>query len=237
MDLDDYQNYEQTFNDSQRFIDNTNDDYRADKIDMEKEEKKLPTIDIKGKQYVMVKDRVLAFNELYPNGSIATEASIVGDTVLFKATVCPDSKNKDRAFVGHSSASKGSQGIEGQRPVEVAETSAVGRALAFLGIGIIESVASADEIIVAQSEPTVRYDSTPSSNGSWEKEYASDKQMNLIEILCRNLKIGSNDKLELMQTLNIPLGEKLSKLSATNLIKTLKEKEEISKATSNSLWA
>ena len=35
--------------------------------------KKLPTINIKDKPYVMVKDKVLAFNEDYPEGMIFTE--------------------------------------------------------------------------------------------------------------------------------------------------------------------
>ena len=30
-------------------------------------------IDIKGKKYVLVSDRVLYFNETYPNGSIVTQ--------------------------------------------------------------------------------------------------------------------------------------------------------------------
>lgn len=110
--------------------------------------KKLPTIDIKGKDYVMVKDRILAFQELYPNGSITTEKFIDGDIIVFKATVIPNvSDSPIRTFTGHSEAIRGrSMGITGQSPVEVSETSAVGRALAMLGIGIIESVASADEV-------------------------------------------------------------------------------------------
>lgn len=110
--------------------------------------KKLPTIQIKGKDYVMVKDRVLAFNELYPTGSIITEKFIDGDIIVFKATVTPDIvKAPQRVFTGHSEAIRGvSQGITGQSPVEVAETSAVGRALAMMGIGIVDSIASADEI-------------------------------------------------------------------------------------------
>ena len=36
--------------------------------------KKLPTIKVQGgKEYVMVKDRVIAFNEIYKDGSIQTE--------------------------------------------------------------------------------------------------------------------------------------------------------------------
>ena len=115
--------------------------------------KKLPTIDIKGKAYVLVKDRLIAFQELYPHGSIQTEKYENGDIIVFKATVVPDvTETPQRVFTGHSEAIRGhSQGITGQSPVEVAETSAVGRALAMLGIGVIESVASADEVVHAQA--------------------------------------------------------------------------------------
>lgn len=108
-------------------------------------EKKLPTVDIHGKEYVLVKDRILAFHDLYADiiRSIETEVTITGDAVLAKATVTV----RDSKFTGHSEAIRStSKGITGQSPVEVAETSAVGRALGMLGIGILESVASADEI-------------------------------------------------------------------------------------------
>ncbi len=106
--------------------------------------KKLNTIKIKGKEYVMVKDRIMAFNEMYPKGSIVTEI-IKNDekSVVVKATACPDNK-EIRLFTGHSEAYR--NGNMGDVPVEVAETSAVGRCLGMLGIGILDSVASADEI-------------------------------------------------------------------------------------------
>ena len=101
-------------------------------------------IDIKGKKYVLVSDRILAFNEMYPKGQIQTE--IIGDPIskmsIVKATVKPDG---DRAFTGHSQALWG-DGMMGRVALEVAETSAVGRALAMMGIGVIDSVASVDEI-------------------------------------------------------------------------------------------
>ena len=110
---------------------------------------KLNTINIKGKEYVMVKDRILAFNEIYPNGSIYTEILVNDDkSVVVKATVRTDAGLNGRNFTGHSEAYR--SGNMGGVAVEVAETSAVGRALAMLGIGIIESVASADEIVKAK---------------------------------------------------------------------------------------
>jgi len=39
----------------------------------EKQNGSLPTISIKGKDYVLVKDRILYFNEVCPNGAIQTE--------------------------------------------------------------------------------------------------------------------------------------------------------------------
>ena len=111
----------------------------------------LPTIDIHGKQYVMVKDRIIAFNEMYEAGSITADVvSAEGGVVVIKATVTPDTSKPERVFTGIS-ASNPTKAIEKVSPYEVAETSAVGRALAMMGIGIVDGVASGDEIIKAKS--------------------------------------------------------------------------------------
>ena len=103
-------------------------------------------IDIKGKQYVMVKDRISYFNDTYKNGSIITRVlESEGDRIVMKAKVTPDVSTPERYFTGIS-ASDPNKTIEKQNPHEVAETSAVGRALAMMGIGVIDSVASADEM-------------------------------------------------------------------------------------------
>lgn len=112
-------------------------------------------IDFKGKKYVLVADRVLYFNETYPNGSITTElvSAPDADTVIVKATIKPRARQDiepyiedTQTFTGYSQATWGEGYINKTSALENAETSAVGRALAFMGIGVIESIASIDEI-------------------------------------------------------------------------------------------
>src|SRR5574343_340171 len=105
----------------------------------------MKTINIKGKEYVPVNERIKALHESLPEDtaySIETELiTACLPAVVFKATVTIGNK----VFVGHSGANT-AKAIEKQSPYEVAETSAVGRALGFAGYGIEEGIASADEI-------------------------------------------------------------------------------------------
>lgn len=121
----------------------------------------LPTIDIKGKQYVQVKDRIVYFNDNYKKPSIVTELlSKPEDTlIIIKATVSyeenmADGQNFRCVFTGHSQATVGDGYINKTAALENAETSAVGRALAMMGIGVIDSVASADEMNKAMASQT-----------------------------------------------------------------------------------
>ena len=106
-------------------------------------------IQFKGKAYVLVSDRVNYFNEVYPNGSIQTQliSEPNADMVVVKAIVTPDAKEQ-RCFTGYSQAkwSDTSSFVNKTSALENCETSAVGRALAFMGIGVIDSIASVDEI-------------------------------------------------------------------------------------------
>jgi hypothetical protein len=102
-------------------------------------------INIKGKSYVLVSDRVLYFNETYPDGAIETEYQLVDKMFIVKATVQPNDKGFSK-YTGHSQAIIGDGMVNKTAALENAETSAVGRALAMMGIGVIESIASVDEI-------------------------------------------------------------------------------------------
>jgi len=124
---------------------------------------KNKAMQIKGKDYVLVKDRVLFFNETYEKGYIQT--SLVSDLtspyVVIKAKVVPDSENPERYFTGYSQEKVGEGMINKTSALENAETSAVGRALAMMGIGVIESIASVDEINKAQGQQARSTPTTP----------------------------------------------------------------------------
>lgn len=111
----------------------------------------LPTVSIKGKDYVLVKDRLLFFNENYPKGAIKTElVKYENGQVIVCAKVYPDVSVPDRYFTGWSQAKESDGMVNKTAALENAETSAVGRALAMMGIGVLESLASADEMVKAE---------------------------------------------------------------------------------------
>jgi len=102
-----------------------------------------------GKLYTAVHERVKYFNEQYPNGGIETQilTMVDSDRKIIKALVTPDwEKLPQRRFTGHSEAFYDAEDKYMKSALEVAETSAIGRALGSMGIGIIGGMASANEI-------------------------------------------------------------------------------------------
>lgn len=119
--------------------------------DLEKVNKTLCSMAIKGKDYIQVNERVKGFRVLEPNGSITTEIiSLVDGVVTMKATVC-DCMGHTLA-TGYAQEKEGSSYINNTSFIEDCETSAVGRALGFLGIGIDVSIASVEEVKNAQRQ-------------------------------------------------------------------------------------
>ena len=96
----------------------------------------LKTIDIKGKQYVEVKTRVLEIHKQSDDFSLETR--IVSDDDV-RVVMITELKIDGRIFTGIASEMKTQD-----CPYENCETSSVGRALGFYGIGIIESIESSD---------------------------------------------------------------------------------------------
>lgn len=105
------------------------------------------------KQYATVDSRVEFFRERYPEWSIETDYPLIDLSkgyCMCRATI----KNEKGVVVSQGSAyewiSKPGSMVNGTSYVENAETSAVGRALGFLGIGINGmGIASAEEVQAA----------------------------------------------------------------------------------------
>jgi restriction endonuclease S subunit len=105
---------------------------------------KLRTVNIKGKEYVEVNERIKAFRDMYPDGSIMTEIVSHQDGVcVIKAIAIIGGQIR---ATGHAYEKEGSTFINKTSYIENAETSAIGRCLGCLGIGIDTSVASVEEV-------------------------------------------------------------------------------------------
>lgn len=123
--------------------------------DIKRANEALKTIDVKGKSYVQVNERVKALRMICPNASISTEIiSMENGIVTMKATV----SDEDGKVLGTGFAQEKetSSYINKTSYIENCETSAVGRALGFAGIGIDGSMASAEEVanaIINQNKP------------------------------------------------------------------------------------
>ena len=114
---------------------------------------KLKTVDIKGKDYVLVNERVRAFRENYDGYGIATDMlSNDAGTVIFKAIITDPAGRT--VSTGYAYEKENSSYINKTSYIENCETSAVGRALGFFGIGCDTSIASYEETAnaIAQQE-------------------------------------------------------------------------------------
>lgn len=110
----------------------------------------MKTINIKGKDYVTVNERLIHFrtNKKYEDWQIHEDViSVDSEGGIFKVTIC-DSTGVVRAQA-HAQEDRNSSYINKTSFLENGFTSALGRALGYLGIGIDTSIASADEVDMA----------------------------------------------------------------------------------------
>lgn len=115
----------------------------------------MKKIQIKGKDYVPVNERIIFFrdNEAFTDWQIITEIlSIDADSVLMKASIL----NQEGIVMatGHGHEYSASSFINKTSYVENCETSAIGRALGAMGIGIDTSMASFEEVANAILQQT-----------------------------------------------------------------------------------
>jgi len=162
---------------------------------------KSKAIDIRGKSYVLVSDRVIYFNETYPNGVIKTKllSDPSADMVVMKAQIVPDCEKPDRFFTGHSQAKWGEGMVNKTAALENCETSAVGRALAMLGIGVIDSIASVDEIKKAKIEDDPIMVVTK-GQGNSEIALATEGQRKMIFAVAKEAGFDADKTKEIVKT-------------------------------------
>ena len=121
-------------------------------------------VEIHGKQYATVNERIEELHKKY-NGCVSINTELLetqGDVVRMKAIVelkemVEGQEVASNTFTGHAEEVIGSSMINKTSALENAETSAVGRALAFAGFQTDASIASADEVanaIVQQNSMT-----------------------------------------------------------------------------------
>lgn len=118
---------------------------------LKKVNESVKAIEMKGKKYVCVFARVNAFRELCPDGTITTEiVSLEDGVVTMKASVLDESGRL--LATGYAQEKESSSFVNETSFIENCETSAVGRALGMLGIGVDESMASAEEVANAMHQ-------------------------------------------------------------------------------------
>ena len=123
----------------------------------------IKTVNIKGKDYAEVFQRVTAFRKVYPRGTIETIVDYltgeVGDRIIGMTARAIDEDGRLLA-TGHAEERESFSYINKTSFIENCETSAVGRALGMAGFGIAQSMASKEEVENAinnqDKKPTVK---------------------------------------------------------------------------------
>ena len=155
--------------------------------DIEKANAALSTVDIKGKEYIDVSNRVKAFRMCYPGGCIETEmVSNENGLCIFRAKIF----NEDGKLLATGTAyeKESSSFINKTSYIENCETSAVGRALGMAGFGIdtsIASIASANEVLNAianQNAPTKAQTQSKQNTPTRSKVLSEDQIKALYEV-------------------------------------------------------
>tara|TARA_R110000822_G_scaffold183476_1_gene322867 strand:+ start:415 stop:948 length:534 start_codon:yes stop_codon:yes gene_type:complete len=157
---------------------------------------KLKSVNIKGKNYVEVHERLRYFRSKYPQYTIDSDVvEKTEDTILVKAIIL----NEEGRLIasGLAEERRGSSFINKTSYVENCETSAWGRALGNFGIGLDTSVASADEVanaIINQKKAITKPSPTKMQlvigDDNWDKvlKYFFDNKALGLDKLVKNLE-------------------------------------------------
>lgn len=177
---------------------------------------KLKTVNIKGKDYVMVNERIKEFKRLYPDYAIVTDIEHLEDKMcVIKASVYD--KDGNPKATGHAYEREGSTNINKTSFIENCETSAVGRALGFLGIGIDTSICSAEELAIAISQQE-----TPEQIAE-RKLNGEDVQLPSGEDFAKAMKNASTQQVTMITSIAERIGQPIDKICTKYKVKELGE--------------
>ena len=145
---------------------------------MQEANKSLLSMDIKGKDYIPVNERIKAFRYIYPQGQIRTEIIGLADGICTMKAEAYDEEGR-LLSTGHAQEKETSSFINKTSYIENCETSAVGRCLGNLGIGLDYGFASYEEVANAkkQQEDAKNDGEVKISNDQWKtlnKFYSKD---------------------------------------------------------------
>ena len=138
--------------------------------DIKKANDTIATMNIAGKDYAEVNQRIKAFRMVYPEGTINTEIiSLENGVCTMKSTAMNEGKILGTGFAQEK---EGSTFINKTSYIENCETSAVGRALGMCGFGIDTSVCSAEEL-----QNALNNQNKPETKSKPKIEYATEEQI------------------------------------------------------------
>ena len=183
---------------------------------------KFKTTNIRGKQYVEVNERIKFFRqeEQYKGWSITTNIEHMTDNDVI---MCTTIQNADGVAVatGYAQEVKGSSNINKTSHIENCETSAVGRALAMLGIGIDTSIASANEVETAIAQSEQPRDTKPASNAKKTGNVSKEDEPSRMDLAVDYLK-KSSDRSKAYELIIKKYGSELTEKQKAGLKKFVK---------------
>lgn len=135
----------------------------------------MKTIDLKGKQYVPVNERIKVFRAMHPDWSMITEViELTEDRCVLRAVIRDEAETIRATGLAYELAT--SSYVNKTSYIENCETSAWGRALGCLGIGVDTSIASADEMLIAlQQQEANDKKAKPAAKGKQQKPKAAEE--------------------------------------------------------------
>ena len=179
--------------------------------DIQRANAQITTVNIKGKEYSPVQERIKAFRMCYPEGFVRTELLSVQDGVcIMRAEV-----GFGDTILGSGTAyeKETSSYINKTSYIENCETSAVGRALGMAGFGIEVSIASLEEVAnaIANQEPqkapkkakpnnsTPKVEKAVSEPSASYQDHITEKDWNVLKAACKSADMGTEELLERYQ--------------------------------------